>query len=127
MTVALLFELAGNVTVESPSPTMVCASGTGVASGAAAGVGVASTASSLPERTETLPLNAGIDISRADSMNVIAAPMVNFAKTDAVPRGANAVLETLLVNRAPASVLPGCSSTDAISMKHEMKNKAYKM
>ena len=126
MTVALLFELAGNVTVESPSPTTVCASGTGVASADAAGVGVASTASSLPERTDWLPLNAGIEIIRADSINTIAAPMVNFASTDAVPRGANAVLETLLVNRAPASVLPGCSSTDAISMKHEMKNKAYR-
>lgn len=50
--------------------------------------------------------------------------MVSFDKTEAVPRGPNAELETLLVNNAPASVLPGCSSTVAINTKHEIKNNA---
>ena len=104
--VALEFELDGNVTVWSPSVIVVCTPG-GVASGAAAGVGVASTVSSFPESTDTLPLKAGIEIIRAESINTIAEPMVNFASTEAVPRGAKAVLETLLVNSAPASVLPG--------------------
>ena len=106
-TVALLFEFAGKVIVWSPSPITVCALGGGVASPVGVGVGVASTASSFPESTETLPLSAGIEINRAESMKTIDAPMVNFASTEAVPRGANAVLDTLLVKSAPASVFPG--------------------
>ena len=79
-------------------------------------------ASGLLDRTETLPVNAGIDKSRAETMNKIAAVIVTLDKTVAVPRGANAELETLLVNNAPASVLPGCKSTAAISTMHERKN-----
>jgi len=76
--------------------------------------------------TDILPLNAGIAIKRADSINTAAATIVIFDKTVAVPRGANAALETLLVNRAPASVLPGCSSTDPTSTMQEIKNSVYK-
>jgi hypothetical protein len=47
--------------------------------------------------------------------------MVIFDKTEAVPRGANAALEILLVNNAPASVLPGCSNTTAISTMQDKK------
>ena len=54
-----------------------------------------------------LPLNAGIEIIKADNMKTIAAAIVSFESTEAVPRGPNAALETLLVNNAPASVLPG--------------------
>ena len=39
---------------------------------------------------------------------------------------ANAALETLLVNNAPASVLPGCNNTAATSTKHETKKTVYK-
>jgi hypothetical protein len=53
------------------------------------------------------PVNAGIEIKRAVSMNTTAAAIVSFERTDAVPRGPNAALDTLLVNKAPASVLPG--------------------
>lgn len=101
-------------------PGPIVASATGVPAGV--GAGVASVAgSSLPDSTETFPLNAGIEINRAEIINTIAAPIVNFPRTDAVPRGANALLETLLVNRAPASVLPGCKSTDATSRRHDIK------
>jgi hypothetical protein len=58
-------------------------------------------------RTEVPPLNAGIDIRRADSMKIAAAAIVIFDSTVAVPLGPNALLEILLVNNAPASVLPG--------------------
>lgn len=73
-----------------------------------------------------LPLNAGIEIRRAASMNTIAAAMVSFDSTEAVPRGPNAALETLLVNNAPASVLPGCNNTAAMSTTHEAKKIVYK-
>ena len=52
--------------------------------------------------------------------------IVIFDNTDAVPRGPNAALDTLLVKSAPASVLPGCRRTDAISTMHETKNIVYK-
>ncbi len=79
-------------------------------------------ASGLLDSTETLPFNAGIASSSADSMKHVAATMVTFDSTVAVPRGLNAELETLLVNNAPASVLPGCSRTAPIKARHEMKN-----
>jgi hypothetical protein len=75
-------------------------------------------------RTEIFPCNAGIEIKSASTIKPLAAPIVIFESTDAVPRGPNAEFEILLVNRAPASVLPGCSSTVPISTRHEMKNKA---
>ena len=59
------------------------------------------------ERTETSPVIAGIANSKAESIKTIAALMVSLDKTVAVPRGPNALLETLLVKSAPASVLPG--------------------
>lgn len=77
--------------------------------------------SGLLDRTETLPVSAGIDSISAETMNVIAAVIVIFDKIVAVPRGASAELETLLVNKAPASVLPGCNRTAAIKMMHDKK------
>lgn len=95
-----------------------------VAAGASAGVSTG--ASGLVERTETFPVKAGIARKRADNINVVAAAIVSFDNTVAVPRGLNAVLDTLLVNNAPASVFPGCNKTDAISTRHERKNNPYK-
>jgi len=83
-------------------------------------------ASGLLFNTEILPVNAGIARKRAESMKVAAAVIVTLDKTVAVPRGAKAELDTLLVNNAPASVLPGCSNTAAISTRHERKNIPYK-
>ena len=85
---------------------------------------VSAGASGLADKTETLPVSAGIARNKADIINVAAAMIVILDKTVAVPRGANAELDTLLVNRAPASVLPGCSRTDATSTMQEIKNSA---
>lgn len=88
-----------------------------VDAGASAGV------SGFAERTETLPLNAGIDMSNAEIINTTAAAIVILERIVVVPRGVNAELEILLVKSAPASVLPGCRSTAPTSTTHEMKNK----
>ena len=81
------------------------------------GVGVAVGTSGTPDcKTELVPLIAGSDRVNAISMNAAAAPMVIFASSVCVPRGPNAVLETELVNKAPASALPGCNNTTRIKM-----------
>ena len=65
-------------------------------------------ASDTPDcSTELVPLIAGNDSVKAVSMKATAAPIVIFASRVCVPRGPNAVLETELVNNAPASALPG--------------------
>jgi hypothetical protein len=78
--------------------------------------------SGLPLRTETPPCRAGIEMNKAESIKTVAATIVIFERTVAVPRGPNAELEILLVKSAPASVFPGCSNTDTISMMQDMKN-----
>ncbi len=80
----------------------------------------------LLESTETSPVKAGIARNSPESINTAAATIVIFDKTVAVPRGVNAELDTLLVNNAPASVLPGCNKTAATSTMQERKNKPYK-
>ena len=72
-----------------------------VAAGALSGV------SGLLESTETPPFRAGIASISADSIKTVAAMIVVFDKTVAVPREPKALLEILLVNSAPASVFPG--------------------
>jgi hypothetical protein len=93
---------------------------------ASSDAGASAGASGLLLKTDTFPVRAGIASRRADSINIAAAPIVIFDKTVAVPRGANAELDTLLVKRAPASVLPGCSRTAATRTMQERKNTAYK-
>ena len=88
---------------------------------------VSAGASGLLDSTEIFPVSAGIARNNADNINVVAAAIVTFESTVAVPRGLKAELETLLVNKAPASVLPGCSKTAAMSTRHERKNIPYKM
>jgi hypothetical protein len=62
------------------------ASGSAVfAAGVSAGASAAGSATLF--KTEEPPLIAGIVIKRAESMNTIAAPMVIFERTVAVPRG----------------------------------------
>lgn len=87
---------------------------------------VSAGASTALDNTDVFPLRAGIDISSADSMKIVAAAIVIFDKTLAVPRGPKAALETLLVNNAPASVLPGWSNTAPTNTMQEVKNNAYK-
>jgi hypothetical protein len=55
-------------------------------------------------------------------MNAAAAPIVIFANKLAVPRGPKAVLDNVFENNAPASDLPGCSSTTTIRIRHERMN-----
>src|SRR5687767_14935628 len=112
-----LFELSGTMFVFAGS---VCSPAAG------ASVVVSSTGTSAPCRTETFPVNAGIESIRAVSMKTTAATIVSLDKTEAVPRGPKAALETLLVNSAPASVLPGCNKTAAIRTMHATKNIVYK-
>ena len=114
----LLFAAAGSV---AGLGTTVFAS---VAAGASTGVSTG--ASGLLDKTDTFPVKAGMARKSAESIKVVAAAIVSFDKTVAVPRGLNAVLETLLVNNAPASVFPGWSKTDATSTRHERKNNPYK-
>ena len=81
----------------------------------------------LCRRIDEFPVIAGIEIIKAEIKKTAAAAIVSFAKTEAVPRGPKAAFEMLLVNSAPASVLPGCSKTAATNTTHEIKNIVYKM
>ena len=69
--------------------------------------GAVSEPSGLLDKTETPPFNAGIESIKAESIKTVAAMIVVFDKTVAVPREPKALLEMLLVNNAPASVFPG--------------------
>jgi hypothetical protein len=120
---ALAFELASaaGAVFALASAGAVFEFASAVLAGASAGV------SGLLDSTETLPVRAGIARNNAESIKVDAAMIVIFERTVAVPRGASAELETLLVNNAPASVLPGCSSTDATRARQDKKKIPYKM
>lgn len=72
-------------------------------------------------------MTAGSESIKAISINAAAAPIVIFDKMLAVPRGPNAVLETLLENRSPAPDLPGCNSTTTTRTRHAKINRLYKM
>ena len=118
------FELAGAVFVLASAGAAVFEFASAVFASVEVELSVG--ASGLLFKTDTFPVRAGIASSNADSINRDAAVIVTFDKTVAVPRGAKAELETLLVNSAPASVLPGCSKTAAISTRQERKNNPYK-
>ena len=95
--------------------------------GEGTGVGVVTGASATPDcRTELVPVSHGSESISAINMNAAAAPMVIFASKLAVPRGPNAVLETELVNNAPASALPGCSKITRIRTTLARMNNPYK-
>ena len=95
--------------------------------GEATGVGVVTGASVTPDcKTELVPVSHGSESISAISMKAAAAPIVIFASNVCVPRGPNAVLETELVNKAPASALPGCNKTTRIRTTHARMNNPYK-
>ena len=121
-------EFVAGVSISAPFASGAVFASVGGTPWSAAGCSAGCSAGISPAelRTEILPLNTGIEIINADSMNSIAAVMVSFESTEAVPRGPNAALETLLVNNAPASVLPGCNKTAATSTMHEIKNTVYR-
>lgn len=95
--------------------------------GDATGVGVVTGASVTPDcKTELPPVSHGSESINAISMKAAAAPIVILASNVCVPRGPNAVLETELVNSAPASALPGCSNMTRIRTTHARMNNPYK-
>ena len=93
--------------------------------GDAIGTGVAS--GDVDCKTERVPVTPGSDNIRAISIKAAAAPMVIFASTLAVPRGPNAVLETLLEKRSPAPDLPGCNKMTTTRTIQANMNNPYKM
>jgi hypothetical protein len=98
-------ELAGDAAGEVACDAAGEAAGAVEAAGDAAGTGVGSGA--VDCKTDRDPVTPGSDSVNAISMKAAAAPMVTFDKILAVPRGPNAVLETLLEKRSPAPDLPG--------------------
>jgi hypothetical protein len=99
----------------------------GAGDGCDVGVGVGADGSGAVDwTTEWVPVTAGRESISASSTNEAAAPIVIFESSDVVPRGPNAVLDTLLENSAPASDLPGCSSITTTRMTHARMNSPYK-
>ena len=91
--------------------------------GCCAGAGSVSGAADC--NTEREPVKAGSESIKASNINAAAAPIVILLRMLWVPRGPNAVLETLLEKSAPASALPGCSSTVTTKTIHERINSPY--
>jgi hypothetical protein len=104
------------------------ATGAVVAAGDAAGAGVGVAASGAVDcKTECEPATPGSESINAKSMKPAAAPIVIFDKMLAVPRGPNAVLDTLLEKRSPAPDLPGCRSTTMTNTTQDKINNPYKV
>jgi hypothetical protein len=130
-TAALAFASAGADVLALASDVLALASdvlafASDVLAFASVFAGLSDGISGLLLKTETFPVNAGIASSNADNINTEAAPIVILERTVAVPRGLNAELDTLLVKRAPASVLPGCSKTADTRTMQDRKNNPYK-
>jgi hypothetical protein len=101
--------------------------GATLATGEAAGTGVGVASASVDCRTDDEPVTPGKDKVSATSMNAAAAPIVIFDKMLAVPRGPNAVLETLLEKRSPAPDFPGCNKITTTSTMHDKINIPYRV
>ena len=101
------------------------ASVAGTVDGEGCGVGVG-TGTVSDFNTVRDPDKPGNESINAISIKAAAAPIVIFARMLCVPRGPNAVLETLLVNSAPASALPGCSKITTIRTAQARINNPYK-
>jgi hypothetical protein len=78
-------------------------------------------------KTECDPVKAGCERASAINRKETAAPIVTLARILWVPRGPNAVLDTLLVKRAPASALPGCSRITTIRTAQARINSPYRI
>ena len=105
----------------------VLAAGAALAAGEATGAGVGVASGAVDCKTECEPVTPGSESISAKSMKPAAAPIVIFDKMLAVPRGPNAVLETLLENRSPAPDLPGCNNTTTTRIMQERINSPYKV
>ena len=60
------------------------------------------------------------------TIKTLAETIVILESTETVPRGPKAAFEILLVNNAPASVLPGWSNTEPIRTRQEIKYNTYR-
>jgi hypothetical protein len=98
-----------------------------VAAGDATGTGVGVASGVVDVNTECEPVTPGSESISANNIKPAAAPIVIFDRMLAVPRGPNAVLDTLLENKSPAPDLPGCNSTTITSTTHDKINSPYKM
>ena len=98
-----------------------------VAAGDACGVAVGCASGSPDCNTERCPVIPAEESNKAINMNAAAAPIVIFDSKLAVPRGPNAVLETLLENNAPASAFPGCSKTTTTKTTQDRMKRPYSM
>ena len=94
----------------------------GVACGVGVGVATGACSGSPDCRTELVPVMNGSERQSASNMNAAAAPIVTFPRMLCVPRGPNAVLDTELENRAPASAFPGCNKIVSTSTMHARIN-----
>jgi hypothetical protein len=112
---------AGEAVVPAVGATVAAGEGCCCGVGVAAGV-VSSGADCNTERGPKI----GSDNVKASSIKSDAAPIVILASREAVPRGPNAVLETLLEKRSPAPALPGCKSTATTSTMHVKIKRPYK-
>jgi hypothetical protein len=99
--------------------------GTTLGAGDDCGAGVGVDSGAVDCKTEWDPVTAGSESINAISMNAAAAPIVIFDRMLAVPRGPNAVLETLLENRSPAPDFPGCSKMTTTSTMQARINSPY--
>ena len=86
------------------------------------GLGLATGAAGADCNTDREPVRIGKPSASAININATAAPIVIFASRLAVPRGPNAVLDSVFENNAPASALPGCSKITTIRIKHDRMN-----
>jgi len=104
------------------------AAGEGTPAGATEAEGTGDGKGNEPDwSTERDPFTPGNESVNAININAAAAPIVILAKRFAVPRGPKAVLETLLVNNAPASAFPGCSRITIINTAQARINSPYKI
>jgi len=90
--------------------------------GAGVRLGLATGAAGADCNTDRDPVKVDKPSASASSMNAAAAPIVIFASRLAVPRGPNAVLDSVFENNAPASALPGCSKITTIRIMDERMN-----
>jgi hypothetical protein len=103
------------------------ATGAVVAAGDATGAGVGVASGAVDCNTEWEPVTPGSESINAKSIKPAAAPIVIFERMLAVPRGPNAVLDTLLENRSPAPDFPGCNSTTITKTTQDRINSPYKV
>lgn len=115
-------EAAGDA-LGAGEPAGTVAPGDVLAAGEGAGVGTAS--GSVDCKTDRDPVTPGKESVSAMSMNAAAAPIVILDRMLAVPRGPNAVLETLPEKRSPAPDLPGCNKMTTTSTMHAKINNPY--